>query len=205
MADGGLDFHDRLDRQCGRDCSHAVVAVKREAWAHHVEMAFGMRERACGTRAMANGRAESVGIEHIDETRKALDLNFCFRVARHVGSSEMREHAFELEMLEAEGRADVVEVFGIKTVAVHARVNSEVCLAFRACFTEELVEGNSSTEVRDGGGQLGFDKVRKVRRRAGAEHENRQVHAVLAKQHAFANVGDAEVVGTTELGGERAG
>jgi len=205
VADGGLDFHDRLDRQRGRDGTHAVVAVKREARAHHVKVTFGVRERACRTGAMADGRAESVCIEHIDESRKALNLNFCFRVARHVGSSEMREHAFELEMLEAESGADVVEVLSVKAVAIHARVNGEVRLAFRTGFTEELVEGDCRAEVRDGGGQLVFDKVRKVRRRARTEHENRQVHAVLAKQHAFADVGNAEVVSTAELSGKRAG
>ena len=205
VADGGLDFHDRLDRQSAWDGTHAVVAVKREAWAHHVEVAFGVRERSCRTGTMADRRAESVCVKHIDESCKALNLNFCFRVARHVGCSEMREHAFELEMLEGEGCADVIEVLGVKTVAVHASIDGEVSLAFCASLTEELVKSNCGAEVCDGCGQLVFDKVGEIRWCAGAENENRQVHAVLAKQHAFADVGDAEVVGTASLGGKRAG
>ena len=205
VADGRFDFHDRFDRPRRRACTHAVVTVKRKARANHVEMAFGVSERACRTRTMADGRAESVGVEHIDESRKTLDLYFCFRVAGHIGGREMREHAFELEMLEGERCADVIEIFGVKTITVHACINGEMRSASRSRFSKELVEGDCRAEIRDRCGQLEFDKVGKVRWRAWAKYKYGQVHAVLSKNHSFADVGDSQIVCTAEFGGERAG
>ena len=78
-------------------------------------------------------------------------------------------------------------------------------LAGGARIAKVLVERHCRTDVRDGGGQLEFYEVGEVGRSAGTEYENRQVHAVLAQQHAFANVGHSQVVGTAEFGGKRAG
>ena len=165
-------------------------------------MAFGVRKGACGTGTVADGRTESVCIEYIDEARESLDLDFRFRVARHVGSGEMREHPFELEMLEGKCRADVVKVFGVESVTVHARVDCEMCLAGRSCFAKELVKGYGCAEVRNRSRKLELDEVSKICRRARAEYEYRQVHAVLAKQHAFADMGDSQIVRTAEFSGE---
>ena len=101
VADSGLDSHDGFDRPGGRSCTHAVVAVKGKARAHHVKVAFGVGERACRARAMANLGAESFGFQNVDQACKALNLNFGLRVPRHVGGSQVREHAFEVQVLEA--------------------------------------------------------------------------------------------------------
>ena len=154
---------------------------------------------------MTDFRTEAFRFKHVHEPREALDLDIGFRVPRHVGCGEVREHAFELETLEAERRADVVEVLGIETVAVHAGINRQMRLAGRARFLEELVERHGRANVRNGGSELEFDEVGEVCGRAGAENQDGQVHAVLAKQHPFADVGDSEVVSATELGGKRAG
>ena len=154
---------------------------------------------------MANLGAKSFRFKHIDQARKALNLNFGLRVPRHIGGRQVREHAFEVKVLEAEGRANVVKVFGVKTIAVHAGIDREVGLAGSSRIAQELVECHGGTNVRNSRSQLEFDKVGEVSRSAGAKYQNRQVHAVLAKQHAFANVGDAQVVSTAELGGKGAG
>ena len=154
---------------------------------------------------MANFRAKTFSFKNVDKAREPLNLHFGLGIPRHVGRSKVREHSLELEVLERKRCADVVKVFGIKAVAVHASVNSEMSLAFCTSFTKELVKGHCSADVGNGCRELVFNKVRKVRRCARTKHENRQVHAVLAKQHAFADVGDTEIVGTTELGCKRAG
>ena len=205
MANGRLDSHHRFNRPGRGCCTHAVVAVKGKARAHHVKVAFGVGEGACRTRAMANLRAKSFGFQHVDKARETLDLDVRLRVPRHVGRGEVREHPFKMQALEGECRADVVEVLGVEAVAVHARIDGEVRLAGRPRFLEVLVERHGGTDVRDGGGQLELDEVGEVRGSAGAEYENRQVHTVLAEQHSFADVGHSQVVGTAELGGKRAG
>ena len=67
-----------------------------------------------------------------------------------------------VEMLEAEGCADVVEVFCIKAVAVHARVNREMRLAGRTGFAKELVKSHRGAKIRYRSRQLEFDKVGEV-------------------------------------------
>ena len=154
---------------------------------------------------MANGRAESVGIQNIDESRKALDLDFSFRIPRHVGSSKMREHSLELEVLERKRRTDVVEVLSVKAVTVHARVNRKMRLAGRTGFAKELVKSHRCAEVGNRRRELEFDEIGEVCGSAGTEHKNRQVHAILAQQHALTDVSDTQIVCTTKLGGKRAG
>ena len=205
VADGALDFHDGLDGPRGGCCPHAVVAVERKARAYHVEVALGARERACGTAAVADFGAESFGFQHVHESRESLYLDIRLRVPRHVGRGEVREHPLEFQVLEAQSRTNVVEVFGIETVAVHARINCEVRLAGRPRFAQELVERHCGTDVRDGCRKLELHEVGEVCGSAGAEHQDRQVHAVLAEQHALADVGDTQVVRTAELCGKRAG
>lgn len=117
----------------------------------------------------------------------------------------MREHAFEFDVLQVQYGTDAVEVLGVEPVAVHAGVDFDVGLACGTGFSQELVEQLGGAEVRNGGGQLKFYEVGEVGRRAGAEYQDGQVHAVLAQQHAFANMGDTKIVGTAELGGEGTG
>ena len=117
----------------------------------------------------------------------------------------MREHPFELEVLERKRCTDIVEVFSVKTITVHARINREMSLASRAGFTKELVKRNRSAEIGNRRRQLEFNEVGEIRRSARTKHKNRQVHAVLAKQHAFADVRDTKIVGATKLGGKRTG
>ena len=93
----------------------------------------------------------------------------------------MGEHPFETQILEAERRTDVVEVFGIKAVAVHAGIDGEVGLAGGFRLAQELVECHSGADIRNGCSQLEFNKVGEVRRCAGAEYQNRQIHSVLAE------------------------
>ncbi len=205
VPDGTLDFHDRTDGVRGGNRTHAIVAVKREAGADHVEMAFGVRERACRAATVANWRADTFGFQNIDQAAETLYLNVRLGVARHVGRGEVREHPLEFDMLEVKRRADAVEIFGIKAVAVHARVYCKVGTACRPRFLQELVKELRRAEVRNRGGQLKFYKIGEVGGSAGAKHQDREVHAVLAQEHAFVDVGYAEVVGTTELGGKRAG
>ena len=205
VADGRFNFHDGLDGPRRGRGAHAVVAVEGEARAYHVEMAFGVRERACGAAAVADFGAQAFGFEHVDQPSKALDLDFGLGVPRHVGCGEVREHAFKMQVAQAEGRADVVEVLGIESVTVHAGIDGEVRLAGRSRFAQELVEAHGRADVRDGGGELEFHEVGKVGGCAWAEHQDGQVHSVLAKQHAFADMGDSQVVCTAELGGKGAG
>ena len=157
---------------------------------------------------MANFGTDAFVCQKFDEVRKTVNLAlraFVRCLVEHVGSGEMGEHTFHFEMLQGQNLADCIEVVKAYPVTMHARVDGEVCLTMQIVFFEILVESHRGLQVGKGGSQLEFDEVREIGRNAGTEDENRKIHAVLAEQHAFGKVRDAQKIRPTVFSSVSAG